>query len=181
VNNDMWKSLVGKTIKVDRGGPESRIGKLMAVLDDHLVLLTKDDGVIYYNTHHVKSVTENSKDTMDIGIEVPENFEFKSAANFQGLLDSLKFQWVRINRGGPEKLEGVISEINKDFLSLISKEEVVRVSMWHIRNISYGLKIESENKEESKDQGSEENTMSQTEKQVVRQRVVRAENSQVRQ
>ena len=77
MNNDMWKSLVGKTIKVDRGGPESRIGKLMAVLDDHLVLLTKDDGVIYYNTHHVKSVTENSKDTMDIGIEVPENFEFK--------------------------------------------------------------------------------------------------------
>ena len=103
------------------------------------------------------------------------------ASNFQGLLDSLKFQWVRINRGGPEKLEGVISEINKDFLSLISKEEVVRVSMWHIRNISYGLKIESEKQEESKDQGNEENTMSQTEKQVVRQRVVRAENSQVRQ
>ena len=37
----MWKSLVGKTIKVDRGGPESRIGKLMAVLNDHLVLLTE--------------------------------------------------------------------------------------------------------------------------------------------
>jgi spore coat protein B len=181
MNNDMWKSLVGKTIKVDRGGPESRIGKLMAVLDDHLVLLTKDDGVIYYNTHHVKSVTENSKDTMDLGIEVPENFEFKSASNFQGLLDSLKFQWVRINRGGPEKLEGVISEINKDFVSLISKEEVVRVSMWHIRNISYGLKVESEKQEESKDQGSQENSMSQNEKQVVRQRVVRAENSQVRQ
>jgi spore coat protein B len=181
VNNDMWKSLVGKTIKVDRGGPESRLGKLMAVLDDHLVLLTKDDGVIYYNTHHVKSVTENSKDTMELGIEVPENFEFKSAQNFQSLLDCLKFQWVRINRGGPEKLEGVISEITKDFVSLISKEEVVRISMWHIRNISYGLKIESEKQEESKDQGTEDNTMSQTEKQVVRQRVVRAENSQVRQ
>jgi spore coat protein B len=181
MNNDMWKSLVGKTIKVDRGGPESRIGKLMAVLDDHLVLLTKDDGVLYYNTHHVKSVTENSKDTMDLGIEVPENFEFKSADSFQGLLECLKFQWVRINRGGPEKLEGVISEINKDFVSLISKEEVVRVSMWHIRNVSYGLKVESEKQEENKDQSKEENTMSQNEKQVVRQRVVRAENSQVRQ
>ena len=86
-----------------------------------------------------------------------------------------------VDERGPEKLEGVISEINKDFVSLISKEEVVRVSMWHIRNISYGLKVESEKQEESKDQGKEENTMSQTEKQVVRQRVVRAENSQVRQ
>jgi spore coat protein B len=53
--------------------------------------------------------------------------------------------------------------------------------MWHIRNISYGLKIESEKQEESKDQSKEENTLSQTEKQVVRQRVVRADNSQVRQ
>jgi spore coat protein B len=181
MNNDMWKSLVGKTIKVDRGGPESRIGKLMAVLDDHLVLLTKDDGVMYYNTHHIKSVTENSKDTLDIGIEVPENFEFKSAASFQHLLENLKFQWVKINRGGPEKLEGVISEVNKDFVSLISKEEVVRVSTYHIRNVSYGLKIEQAKNEESDNQDSQENNVSSSDKQALRQRVVRGENSSVRQ
>ena len=116
--------------------------------------------MVYYNTHHIKSVTENSKDTIDLGIEIPEDFEFKTACKFPRLLDSLKFQWVRINRGGPEKLEGVISEINKDFVSLISKEEVVRVSTYHIRNISYGLKIESEKQEESNDQNTEENSKS---------------------
>jgi spore coat protein B len=180
MNKDMWKSLVGKTIKVDRGGPESRVGRLMDVLDDHLVLLTKDDGVVYYNTQHIKSVTENSKDLINLGIVVPENFEYKSAQSFQSLLDSLKFQWVKINRGGPEKLEGVLSESNKDYVSLINKEEVVRLSTYHIRNISYGLKVEQASNEKSEDQGSQEN-MSQNEKQALRQRVVRSEDSQVRQ
>jgi spore coat protein B len=52
---------------------------------------------------------------------------------------------VRINRGGPESFEGVLSEVNKHFASLIVKEEVVRVSMKHIRNISYGLKVDDKN------------------------------------
>ncbi|MCM3116396.1 hypothetical protein M3610_13915 [Neobacillus sp. MER 74] len=142
MNRDMMKSLVGKIVKIDRGGPDSRIGKLMDVYDDHLVLLTEDDGVVYYCTHHIKSVTENAKDQLEFDIEVPEEFEFKKADNFQGMLSSLMYQWVKINRGGPEKLEGVLGEVATDYVSLINKEEIVRLSMFHIRNISYGLKVE---------------------------------------
>jgi len=181
MNIDMWKSLVGKTIKVDRGGPESRIGKLMDVLDDHLVLLTKDDGVVYYNTQHIKSVTENSKDLINLGITIPDNFEYKKATSFQNLLDSLKFQWVKINRGGPEKLEGVLSESNKDYISLINKEEVVRLSTYHIRNVSYGLKVEQESNEQGNENTTQQTSMSQTEQQALRQRIVRSGDSQVRQ
>jgi len=142
MNRDMMKSLVGKIVKIDRGGPDSRIGKLMDVYDDHLVLLTEDDGVVYYCTHHIKSVTENAKDQLEFDIEVPEEFEFKKADSFQGMLNSLMYQWVKINRGGPEKLEGVLGEVATDYVSLINKEEIVRLSMFHIRNISYGLKVE---------------------------------------
>jgi len=114
----------------------------MDVYDDHLVLLTEDDGVVYYCTHHIKSVTENAKDQLEFDIEVPEEFEFKKADSFQGMLSSLMYQWVKINRGGPEKLEGVLGEVATDYVSLINKEEIVRLSMFHIRNISYGLKVE---------------------------------------
>lgn len=175
MNKDMMKSLVGKIIKIDRGGPESRIGKLMDVYDDHLVLLTENDGVVYYCTHHIKSVTENAKEQLEFNIEVPEGFDYKKSDSFKGLLDSLKFQWVKINRGGPEKLEGVLSDINNDFVSLINKEEVVRLSMYHIRNISYGLKIEKAEDEQSDNQNQVQ--MSQSEKQQARQRVVKSESS----
>ncbi|MEH7110653.1 MULTISPECIES: hypothetical protein [Bacillaceae] len=173
MNRDMMETLVGKIIKVDRGGPESRIGKLLDVYDDHFVLLTEKDGVVYYNTRHIKSLTENAKEQLEFKIEVPEGFEYKKAESFEDLLDCLKLQWVKINRGGPEKLEGVLSDINKDFLTLISTEEVVRLSMYHIRNISYGLKIEQEKEEKS---DSNENHMSDSEVQELRQRVVNTES-----
>jgi spore coat protein B len=144
MEKEMMNLFVGKTIKVDRGGPESRSGKLLAVFEDFFVLLTEKDGVVYYKTNHIRSITESSKDDMKFDLKVPEKFDFKSAENFVKLLEGIRFQWVRINRGGPESFEGVLSEANKHFASLIVKEEVVRVSMKHIRNISYGLTVEKQ-------------------------------------
>ncbi|MEH7502758.1 hypothetical protein V7152_12210 [Neobacillus drentensis] len=138
MNIDIIKSFIGKVIRVDRGGPESRIGKLMDGSEDHIVLFTEDDGVVYYNTKHIKSFTDNMKEEKEFKIEVPKNLKFKKAANFQDLLDSLKLKWVKINRGGPEKLEGVICDVSKDIVSLVNNEEIVRLSIVHIKNISKG-------------------------------------------
>ncbi|MFP5111898.1 hypothetical protein ACSU64_05905 [Bacillaceae bacterium C204] len=142
MEKEMMNLFVGKTIKVDRGGPESRSGRLLAVLDDFFVLLTESDGVVYYKMNHIRSITESAKDDMKFDLKVPKKLDFKSAETFVKLLESIRFQWVRINRGGPESFEGVLSEVNKHFASLIVKEEVVRVSMKHIRNVSYGLVVD---------------------------------------
>jgi len=148
MDRELMNQHVGKTIRVDRGGPESRIGKLLAVFEDYFVLLTEADGVVYYKTNHIRSITESSKDAMKLGLKIPEKLEFKSAENFHLLLESIRFQWVRINRnGGPESLEGVLSDSNKHYASLIVKDEVVRYSLKHIRNISYGLMMGGDNSE----------------------------------
>ena len=161
----MMNLFVGKTIKVDRGGPESRSGKLLAVFEDFFVLLTEKDGVVYYKTNHIRSITESAKDDMKFDIKVPKKFEFKTAENFVKLLESIRFQWVRINRGGPESFEGVLSEVNKHFASLIVKEEVVRVSMKHIRNISYGLIVEKPKKNKSEKSNDKSDDSSDNNKQ----------------
>jgi spore coat protein B len=157
MEKEMMNLFVGKTIKVDRGGPESRSGKLLAVFEDFFVLLTESDGVVYYKTNHIRSITESSKDDMKFSLAVPEKFDFKSAESFVKLLEGIRFQWVRINRGGPESFEGVLSEVNKHFASLIVKEEVVRVSMKHIRNISYGLIIKDKSEKSNDDSKNEKN------------------------
>ncbi|MCM3764567.1 hypothetical protein [Neobacillus niacini] len=156
MNKEAMMQYVGKIIRVDRGGPESRIGKLLAVHDDYFILLTKRDGVVYYKTNHIRSVTESSKDLMKLGIKVPKNFEYKTAENFVKLLESIKYQWIRINRGGHEALEGVLNDVTKDIASLIVKEEVVRFSMKHIRNISYGLIIGGSNDDSGKSDGDDD-------------------------
>ena len=76
MNKDLITSLMNKVVRIDRGGPESRIGKLLAVEDDHITLLTEDDGVVYYMTHHIKSITDNAKQGLEFNIEVPENLNF---------------------------------------------------------------------------------------------------------
>jgi spore coat protein B len=95
---------------------------------------------------------------MKLGLKVPEKLDFKSAENFHKLLESIRFQWVKINRdGGPESLEGVLSDSNKHYASLIVKDEVVRFSLKHIRNISYGLMVERHKKDDSGSDDSKQN------------------------
>ncbi|MDN3016067.1 hypothetical protein PH210_07575 [Paenibacillus sp. BSR1-1] len=160
MHNDIMKYFIGKVIKVNRGGSESRIGKLMDASEDHVALFTEDDGLVYYNIQHIKSFTDNMKGQMQFNIDVPDDIQYKKADNFYSLLESLKFQWVKINRGGPEKLEGVLSDIHPDYVSLINKEEIVRLSMFHIKNISYGLKIENAQDQKSNSQASNQSKKS---------------------
>ncbi len=166
------KYFIGKVIKVNRGGPESRIGKLMDASEDHVALFTEDDGLVYYNTQHIKSFTDNMKGEMEFNIVVPNDIQYKKADNFYSLLESLKFQWVKINRGGPEKLEGVLSDVHPDYISLINKEEIVRLAMFHITNISYGLKIENAQDQKSNNQASKQS------KQSNKQEVYRSSKSE---
>ncbi|WP_342515095.1 hypothetical protein MKY34_10420 [Sporosarcina sp. FSL K6-1522] len=157
MNQEMILSLVDRVVKVDRGGPESRVGKLLAAAEDHFTLLTEDDGVIYYNTHHIKSLTVNAKNEPQLNFDIPRSFDYIKAENFRSVVEKLRYRWVKINRGGPETLEGVMDVVNDDFITIVSNEEIVNLSMFHVRNISYGIKVEKGNKAKGNNQEKESN------------------------
>lgn len=148
MNKKMILSLVDKVVKVDRGGPESRVGLLLSASDDHFTLLTEDDGIVYYNTQHIKSLTYNSKNQVDFCLDIPDGFDFIQAVDFRSILDKLTLRWVKINRGGPETLEGVMDVVTDDFVTIVANEEIIRVSLFHIRNISYGVKIDKDSEKD---------------------------------
>ncbi|WP_423407073.1 hypothetical protein AABM38_14490 [Heyndrickxia sp. MSNUG] len=132
-------SMVGRTVRLDRGGPESRSGKVLAVQPDHLVLYNEAEGVIYYKTEHVKSVSLDTKDYSDLTptAEGYINPTFIKEESFQSVLGNMKHRWVKINRGGPESVEGMLTEIYDDYLLLTVNNEIVSVFNFHIRSISY--------------------------------------------
>ena len=123
MNNEMITSLVDKVIKVDRGGPESRLGRLLAAEKDYFTLLHDDEGIIYYNTQHIKSVTYNSKSQADFDYELPRNFKYVHAPDFKGILQKLTLLMVKINRGGPETLEGVMDVVTDNFVTIVANED----------------------------------------------------------
>ena len=147
--------MIGKHIKVDRGGPESRSGLLLDVKEDFFTILTKEDGVVYYNLQHIKSFTRDPKKDHEItATELPETFSYFQGETFKDVLAKLQYTWLVINRGGPERVEGVLISVDDTGISLVLKDEVVNVSDFHIRNISYGnnpFPTENEENENSED------------------------------
>lgn len=136
--------LVGKDVRVDRGGPESRMGKLLVVKDDYIVVYIKDTGNVYYKTEHIKSISVDTRTIADTSVvvidpDLPELLlpPIIDGVDFIAVVKEMKFRWVQINRGGPEKLEGVLTDVTDILVTLTVGSEIVRVMPFHIRNISY--------------------------------------------
>ena len=94
---------------------------------------------------------------MELDVEIPEEFKYIKAKDFKGVLRKLTLRWVKINRGGPETLEGIMDIVTDDFVTIVANEEIIRVSLFHIRNISYGVKIEKVKTDEGNNQEKREN------------------------
>lgn len=154
MSNGIAQSLVGKIVKVDRGGPESRIGLVLAVKKDYVALLTQGDGIVFYQPQHIKSITQHGIKDFPFKTNYLNQFAFIPPNDFKSTLRSLLNFHVKVNRGGPESVEGVLKEVWSDYIVLVVNDEVVRISIFHIRNISYKQvknhgKSEGNNKQES--------------------------------
>ena len=54
--------------------------------------------------------------------------------------------------------------VTDDFVTIVANEEIIRVSLFHIRNISYGVKIEKVKKDEGSNQGKKRKINEKTHK-----------------
>ncbi|MDR6552413.1 hypothetical protein [Paenibacillus qinlingensis] len=147
-----YSLLMGKQVRLDRGGPESRQGEILAVGIDYVGIYNEKDGVIYYNTNHLKSLTLNTKDSAESlltqGNVAP--LKIMEADNFVGLLKGMKNLWCQVNRGGHESIQGVLADANDDYITMVVNHELVTIFNFHVKSMSYGVK--KENQEEKKEQ-----------------------------
>ena len=139
---DFLKDLIGSYVRVNRGGPESQKGIIVSVCADYFVLQNEKGEYHYYQLRHLKSITKNTKDG---GIGDSGWSEEDSAEDFETLLQGFKYRWVKINRGGPEKIEGILQDVSCDYVTLIIKEEVVLIALSHIKSVNYNAPVSGEN------------------------------------
>jgi spore coat protein B len=135
-------NLIGWNVRINRGGPDALDGRLVSIPSNYLVVSTRD-GIIYVNAAHVKSITEVSRSASSGGRSSPQ---FITASSFASLLSRLRHQFVQINRGGPEKIDGFLAEVSPDFLLLVVNREVVRIPVFHIKTINVSGQNKSGNK-----------------------------------
>lgn len=164
-----YLTLIGKEVRLDRGGPESRQGRVVAAGSDYVVIYNEKDGLIYYNTQHVKSITQNTKNSPEyVEVEpVQPALKIMEADNFVGLLRGMKNLWCQINRGGHESVQGVLAEMTDDYINMVVNHELVTIYNYHIKNVSYGVRKEPQQdnkKQENNDKSNEKNSDNNNEK-----------------
>ncbi|HDR7793243.1 TPA: spore coat protein [Bacillus luti] len=153
---DFLKDLIGSYVRVNRGGPESQRGIIVSVCADYFVLENEKGEYYYYQICHLKSITRNTKDCVVGDCEWPKE---DYAEDFEALLQSFKYRWVKINRGGPEKIEGILQDVSCDYVTLIVREEVILIALPHIKSVSYSVSVCGES-DESSNESSESNNNS---------------------
>ncbi|WP_251554215.1 spore coat protein [Neobacillus muris] len=141
----LMEKFIEKYVQINLGGPESKTGMLLDTSGNYVALLTEDDGVVYYNVHHIKSISEynnnnnENSSTQDSGqqVQIPEYYR---ADDFHDLFGQMSHKWVSINRGGPEAIEGVLVQGMGGHYTIVSNDEVLRINPYHIKSISSGPK-----------------------------------------
>ena len=154
--NELAINFKNKTVRINGNGPESKFGKLLDVKGDFFVLLTEADGLIFYKEHHVTSLSHSipvatnkvekvgkvKSESSAIGEVVEEVNQFTemysqiAADTTNELLSNLKYSWIKINRKGPESVEGMLVESNENYLILVVNDEIFRISIFHVKNFS---------------------------------------------
>ncbi|MDR7072957.1 DUF6897 domain-containing protein [Fictibacillus barbaricus] len=161
-------NLLGQFIRVNTGGHESRVGRLVCVGKNFIAIETdKRDGdgkgkgkgkgkdessssssssshhkkmrrgrrshkqVIFYQLDHVKAII----------IEADElccwtNPKKVSNDTFRDVIKHFINHKVKINRGGPDSIEGVLVAVRGNTLQIIDGDNVIFVTIFHIKSFS---------------------------------------------
>ncbi|MFU2013686.1 hypothetical protein ACM6Q7_01205, partial [Peribacillus butanolivorans] len=151
---EVLETLVASTIKVNGGGPESKIGRVLDAKEEFLVLSTEKDGLVVFPYSNVKNVTILESQSNDDLSEVT----FSGAITLNDVLTMLIHNWVSINTGGPEKVGGVLVEVADEHVIVVQNEEIFYVTTEQIKVMS--LAKTSDEDENSSNTGSSENSNS---------------------
>lgn len=153
--------LIGRTVRINRGGPEAKKGKLLSAKDDHIVVEVENEGMLYFKTDHIKSLSLDARDVTDLtvvysDVEAPVLPTYIDVDNFALVMENMKYRWCQINRGGPEKTEGVLIDATEDEIKMVVGNEVVYILPLHVHNISYGLKKNEQDNNKDKQEGNKD-------------------------
>ncbi|MEH7626144.1 spore coat protein CotH [Bacillus subtilis] len=165
---DDFHSLIGQfmnqSVQFNQGGPESKKGRLVWLGDDYAALNTNEDGVVYFNIHHIKSI---SKHEPDLKIEGQTPSGVLEADDLSEVFKSLTHKWVSINRGGPEAIEGILVDNADGHYTIVKNQEVLRIYPFHIKSISLGPKGSYKKEDEKKEHQNQEDSNDTDQKEEV--------------
>lgn len=147
----LLETLDNRYVQVNGGGPASKIGRIIEVTPEFIVLSTKKDGLVLFPIALIKSVAivETSFHS-----KWPE-FPIVDIPTLNGALTQLIYFWISVNAGGPEKVEGVLIQVTEEYIVVVNKDEIFYVTTDQIQSIGLFFPRENDGGGKDKDKGKE--------------------------
>jgi len=160
---------IGKMVRLERGGPDKLEGTIRSIPSDYIAIETKNEGVVYVQSQHIKTISENV--VTEVEMSAPEAADpnapavdepqppLVEAENFSALLQNLKHRLVRINHGGPNSLQGVLMDIQPDAITVLhDMKDYVHFSIYHIRSITWIYQTTRNTPDQGNDKAAKDKT-----------------------
>ena len=132
-------------------------GKLIGIETDHIIMEDENNFVSYYSTEQIQAITKNTK--LFQSEEITTNF--LKTQSLTEVLNSFRHSWVSILCLNKQKFNGILSQVDEDFVTLINGEERILIKLTHVSNILKGFiednagKNSSSNENEKNDKDSD--------------------------
>jgi hypothetical protein len=134
-------------------GEEVYKGKLLGVESDHVVLETDKKYIFYYRIDKIQAITKNTKDFKTHKSKA----HFQQTQSLMALLQSFQNTWVSILSIHKQRFNGVLTEVDSDFVTLINGEERILLKLDYVSNILKGFIKEEEEKEDKGEKAAGQN------------------------
>ncbi|GIM45199.1 hypothetical protein DNHGIG_07480 [Collibacillus ludicampi] len=147
---------IGKKVQVERGGPDKLEGKLVFIRPEFLILETEQNGYVYVQSRHIKTVSEpvipeiqaNQVNMEEKNMNILPMVE---AEDFTELLRKLRHRLIRVNHGGPNVIQGVLIEVGDGSVTILHQmKDFVYYPIYHIRSVTCIFNNQNEKKNENK-------------------------------
>ena len=136
INLPYLDALKSKFVKVFKGGPESREGRLLEANGEYIVIQTEENQLVYYTAAHLKVIVGNAKKSQQDYPPILDDSHVYPATFFS-VLDSLRSSFVQVNGGGPASKIGRIIDVRPEYLVLSTeKDGLVLFPLAHIKSVA---------------------------------------------
>lgn len=136
--------MIGKLVKLGRGGPGERKGYIAATRRDYLSLYTTDGQLVHYPLQHLKCCTEvveaetdGSAPSMSATEVMTQGMATAFPPTFTELVASHRGKLITVYDHGPESATGFLFDVGADFIQLVTgPQDMVYYPLFHIRSLS---------------------------------------------
>jgi hypothetical protein len=130
---DVLKAMKDTVVHLEGAGSNPTIGYVLSVKDDYLVTSVIPDGSVYFPIRHVQMILPLEVTVRAEFLEwlLPRRESISNAECFHDVLQQAAGELIKLGRGGPADISGILRAVHEEFIEIVVSPHVVAAIPTH--------------------------------------------------